>query len=294
MMLVELAVGDSYGAGFEFTSDAFIAQNNDLSKYRQHPKWEGQTEAGHYTDDTQMTIAVAEALLSGKPWTKELLADKFVECYKRDPRNSYARAFNKFLTEIKDGTEMLQKISPKSDKSGAAMRASPLGLLPKIDDVLSQGKIQASVTHDTPDGTNAALAASLMVHYFAYDLGKKADLGAFIGKHVPNDWTSPWAGKVGVKGWQTVKAAITVVARCSSLSEVLRLAVSLGGDVDTVCVIAMSSASLCGEIKNDIPLVLKDSLENGPYGRDYLAKLDKDLFSKFGISKTLDDRWSAI
>ena len=121
------------------------------------------------------------------------------------------------------------------------MRASPVGLFPKIEEVLEKTKLQASVTHDTPDGIQSAQAAALAVHYFAYNLGNKADLGKFIEQHVPNNWSLPWNGKVGSKGWQSTKAAISVIVKAKSLSEVLLMGVALGGDVDTVCTIAMSA-----------------------------------------------------
>jgi hypothetical protein len=33
-----------------------------------------------------MSLAIAEAMLSDLKWSREFLADKFVECFKRDPR----------------------------------------------------------------------------------------------------------------------------------------------------------------------------------------------------------------
>lgn len=291
-MLVELAVCDSYGGAFEYTEVDFVKKNNDLLGFKEHPKWKDQLNAGQYTDDTQMTIAIAEAVLSGV-LTKKLIADKIVECYKRDPRNSYARSFNKFLQEIQTGDEFLGKIKPNSDKSGAAMRASPIGLFPSIPEVLEKSKLQATLTHDTPNGIQAAQAAALLVHYFAYDLGKKEDLGKFVEKHVPNNWTSPWSGKVGQKGWHSTKAAITLLVSCSSLSEILKEGVEFTGDVDTVCTIAGAAASFSKEIKNDLPLVLVQNLENGSYGRDYLKKLDGLLLSKFGL-KAPDSVWDVL
>ncbi|WP_390624114.1 ADP-ribosylglycohydrolase family protein [Fodinicola feengrottensis] len=88
-MLVELAVGDAYGAGFEYADPDFVASNNTLNRYVQHPKHSG-IRPGQYTDDTQMTLAVAELLVSNEPWTEGSVADKFVEVFRRDPREGYA------------------------------------------------------------------------------------------------------------------------------------------------------------------------------------------------------------
>ncbi len=61
-MMIELAIGDAYGAGFEYAPDTFIREKNDLSAYVQPPRH--TIKPGCYTDDTQMAIAVAEAMLT--------------------------------------------------------------------------------------------------------------------------------------------------------------------------------------------------------------------------------------
>jgi hypothetical protein len=38
-MLLELAIGDAYGAGFEFAADRIVREQNDLSCYVQHPRY---------------------------------------------------------------------------------------------------------------------------------------------------------------------------------------------------------------------------------------------------------------
>lgn len=60
-MILEAAIGDAYGAGFEFRDLDFIFQNNDLTQYHKHGLY---TEIyKRYTDDTQMAIAISELLL---------------------------------------------------------------------------------------------------------------------------------------------------------------------------------------------------------------------------------------
>ncbi len=149
-MLLELAVGDAYGAGFEYVDDDVIRAHNDLTRFVKHPRH--PIVPGNYTDDTQMSIAIAEAIVSGAPWTPQLLADKFVEAFKRDPRPGYARGFYQFLRRIKTGAQFLAEIEPTSDKSGAAMRAAPIGILPGTAQVIERATIQAAITHNTPDG----------------------------------------------------------------------------------------------------------------------------------------------
>ena len=281
-MLIELAIGDAYGAGFEYAPDIFIRQHNRATHYVQHPRH--QIRPGCYTDDTQMSLAIAESLLSGERWTPENLAARFVRAFRRDPRLGYARGFQAFLEEVEDGGEFLAMIRPDSDKSGAAMRAAPLGVLPTIGQVVDRCRVQARITHDTVDGTNAAVAAALLVHYCLHDLGPKDDVGRFLEGQVPGAWAAPWTGKVGPKGWMSVRAAITAVARNASLESLLQDCIAFTGDVDTVASIAMAAASCSREYARDLPENLLLMLENGPFGRDYLLDLDARLMALGGES----------
>jgi ADP-ribosylglycohydrolase len=279
-MLVELAVGDAYGAGFEYVSPALVRAHNDLTGYRTHPRH--AIAAGSYTDDTQMSLAIAEALVDGVDWTPLNLATKFVEVFKRDPREGYASRFHGFLEHVGSGEQFLAEIRAGSDKSGAAMRACPVGVLPDLAEVLERTRIQAAITHDTPDGIAAACAAALMPHYFHYRLGPRADLGRFLAEHVPGDWATPWAGKVGAQGWMSVRAAVTALQDGESLADVLRRCIAWTGDVDTVATIALAAGSCAADLASDLPEALIDGLESGPYGRHYLAALDDRLMSLSG------------
>jgi ADP-ribosylglycohydrolase len=275
-MLIELAIGDAYGAGFEYADEMSIY--NDLSRYVQHPRH--RLNPGSYTDDTQMSIAIAEVIVSQAPWTPEVLADSFVTCFKRDRREGYAGGFYNFLVNIQDGEEFLARIRPDSDKSGAAMRAGPIGIYSTPAKVIEAASIQAAITHNTPDGINAAVAAALMTHYFIYRLGPKRKLGQFLeGYVVSGEWSKPWEGQVKSKGWMSVRAAITALIRNESMSELLQDCIAFTGDVDTVATIALAAGSCSEEIRQDIPMHLVTGLENGAYGRDYLIELDKQLMS---------------
>ncbi|HEY9611335.1 ADP-ribosylglycohydrolase family protein [Allocoleopsis sp.] len=276
-MLLELAIGDAYGAGFEYADSELVQRYNDLSQYIQHPRH--PLKPGSYTDDTQMSLAIAETLVAGEPWTPEVLAHRFVTTFKRDQREGYAGKFYRFLLQVETGQQFLEGINWTSDKSGAAMRAAPIGVLPTIEQVIEATTIQAAITHNTPDGINAAIAAALMSHYFIYKLGSKQELGRFLDAHVSGEWSKPWQGKVGSKGWMSVRAAITAVMRNDSLSELLKDCIAFTGDVDTVGAIALAAGSCSEEIAQDLPHHLIDGLENGTYGRDYLIDLDRRLIS---------------
>lgn len=274
-MMIELAIGDAYGAAFEYAPTRMVREQNDLSAYRQHP---GHGIApGRYTDDAQMSIAVAEAMLSDEPWSRYLLAHHFVDAFKRDPREGYARGFYAFLEEVETADEFLDCIRPNSDKSGAAMRAVPIGLFSDPGTVIDRCTLQAKLTHDTPDGISAAVVASLLTHYFVYDLGPKSDATQFLSDFVPGPWQAPWVGKVGHKGIWSVHAAIWAIMSNDSLSQILKACIDYTGDVDTVATIALGAASFCTEVDNDLPDVLFEGLENDGFGLDYLRDLDRSL-----------------
>src|SRR6476620_4565478 len=261
-MLIELAIGDAYGAGFEFVDQQTIELYNNLNGYIKHPRHD--IEPGCYTDDTQMSLAVAEAIVSREPWTPELLATKFVAAFHRDRRLGYAGKFYNFLLQVQDSKEFLENIHYASDTSGSAMRSGPIGIFPTIEKVIENATIQAAITHNTPDGINAAIAAALMSHYFIYQLGL---------------WSIPWQGEVSTKGLVCVRAAITAVMLHDSMSKLLQACIAFSGDVDTVATIALAAGSCSSEIAQDLPENLVQGLENKSYGRDYIRELDRQLMN---------------
>jgi ADP-ribosylglycohydrolase len=204
-MLLELAVGDAYGSGFEYRDAAAVAAHNTLERYVRRPNQ--RIAPGCYTDDTQMSIAIAEAISSGEAWTRDLVARAFVRAFKRDPREGYAAGFYQFLHHVQDASQLLEEIDPRSDKSGAAMRAGPIGVFASIATVKKYATLQARVTHDTTDGINAAVAAALMTHYFLYQLGPKEYLwgpkstwAPFLNRTYPGSGLFPGSARWARKG----------------------------------------------------------------------------------------------
>lgn len=274
-MLLELAIGDAYGSGFEYVSERLVRERNDLTGYIQHPRH--PLAPGRYTDDTQMSIAIVEAMLSGREWTAELLASRFVAVFQRDPRQGYSRRTYGALSTARDGADFLARLDPVSDTSGAAMRGAAIGLYRTPAEVLSRSGMQAALTHNTPDGIRAAQAASLMTHYTHYGLGSKGELPAFLALHLPGDWAAPWHGKVGHPGIASVRAALTALLQCERMSDLLQMCVGFTGDVDTVAAIALAAGACCTEVEQDLPPALYAGLERGPCGHDFLVALDRRL-----------------
>lgn len=303
---MELAVGDAYGSCFEATSKEFIERNNDLH-YEIHPrilkrypadKQPTLVPSGHYTDDTQMSIAVAEMMLDDDfDWyDQELIAEKFLEVFKRDERRGYTPYFFMTLLNSYSGKELLSKLNGKSDKSGAFMRASPIGFYSDLNEVKEKAVLQAVVTHDSWVGRNSAIGSAMMVYYFRNKLGKKSDLTNWLCENhfkqtlratqpfeAYGELVKPWTpeNRVRVHGWDCFQAAVYAIEQCDSLSELLYLCVQLGGDSDTVATVAMAAASFCEEYELSIPQNLVDELEDKKFGRKFLIDLDSKLEEKF-------------
>ncbi|MEK6233973.1 MAG: ADP-ribosylglycohydrolase family protein [Planctomycetales bacterium] len=266
------AIGDAYGFCFEFADAEFVRRHNDL-EYHQHPKFD--VRPGNYSDDTQMQLALAELLVSGEEWTPLNIAEAFVQVFKRDPRQGYAKRFRALMEDVRDGAELIERLRPESDRNGAAMRAPVLGMLPKIHDVIEHAAIQAAVTHRTRGGIDSAVAAALLSHYFVYELGPRNQLPEFLDQEVPGyNWSRTWIGKVPVHGISTVRAAVTAITASASLSELLRNCVAFTGDVDSVATVACAGVSSSPGFPRDVPTELWRNLESSRYGRDDLIKTD--------------------
>lgn len=282
-MLIETAIADAFGAGYEFNDIGLAKFGGKVDAgYIQHPRHKG-LRPGMYTDDTQMSIALAECIVSGDKWTQYNIVKHFLNAFLRDPRDGYSRNFQSFLETKANQTPegFLENIKPDSDKCGGAMRVGPVGLFAKsIDQCKEMATIQAEITHKTKDGVNAAVAAALMGFYLHHTIEETKFLPAFLEARVPGyGWKTEWSGKVGVKGIPCVHAALWAIVLHKSQRDMLEWIVALRGDVDSVAAIAFSAASDTKgmPLKEDLPSNLFDTLENGQYGRDYIVELDKKL-----------------
>lgn len=291
-MISHIAIADAYGAGFEYSAPTPDRPNTGLA-YVAHPTHH-TVRPGMYTDDTQMSIAVAEVLLGGDH-TPLAFADAFVAAFHRDPRDGYARGFQAFLPTTTSGADFLARIKPNSAKSGGAMRAGPVGLLADVHDVLALSALQARLTHDTPEGVAAAQAAALMVHHQARLQAPLATLPAFLDAHVPGHvWSRPLEGPAEHGGVDIVRGALHALIGATSLHDLLVRTVDVGGDVDTVAAIAMAPASVSAHLDRIVPEPLVWALEDGPYGRRFLEELDHRLAACFGLPDLARQLWTTL
>jgi ADP-ribosyl-[dinitrogen reductase] hydrolase len=274
-MLIEVAIGDAYGAGFEFVEDDIIEKHNKLESY-----YESRTDdirAGQYTDDTQMSIAIAELLISKSKFNEIEIAQKFIDVFNRDKRHGYAKGFYNFLLNIEDAQSFINKINPESVRNGAAMRSVPLSYIKDKEELKKKAKLQAQLTHDTHEGIVSSQAVALIGHYFLYEKMKKEKLRDQLLLDTDEMFIINKKDRVMCEAIDTIDAVLTVLINSSTYSEILLKSVDLGGDTDSVASMALGLASLSEEFKNDLPKFLYNDLENKKYGKDYIINLDEKL-----------------
>lgn len=304
-MLLRIAQADAYGAGAEY-----LDRSKYPDVYQKLLAFEGYVAhpthgrvAGIYTDDTQMSLAIAELILQGVPdatgFTKLQVANNLVKAFQRDPRTGYARRFQKFLESnlAGNGNLFLQNIRPTSSKNGAAVRAVPIGVLPTVGEVIQLGHVNASITHDTPDGHLSSVLVALLSHFAFYT---NEPFGRFVPwlyqNHrdvVPREWfaiihyffRTPWResvsrgdGKHSI-AWKTMHAVVQLLRRTDCLKQSMLQAIAWGGDVDSVAAIAWGIQSI--RCRDSFPAWLEEDLEAGPYGVLYLKDLGAQLMEKY-------------
>lgn len=278
-MLLKIAVSDAYGAGFEFAEESIIEKEHDMKRY--YGSRIDDLLPGQYTDDTQMTVAIMELMLSEKEWNEHNVAEAFLNVFKRDSRKGYAKGFYGFLLDTDNAIDFNKNIINNSIRNGAAMRSVPLGVYPTIEEVKERTRIQARVTHDTFQGIISSQAVSLMSHYFIYNIGDKKGLKSFIEKELEYLFIDNKTNRTECDGIDTVNAVFTVLKNNDTLSGIINDSVLLGGDTDSVASIAVGIASFSSEFEDDLPSFLFEDLENEKYGKDFLKKLDEAFFSKY-------------
>ncbi|KAA2254879.1 ADP-ribosylglycohydrolase family protein [Solihabitans fulvus] len=165
--LYGLAYGDALGAPTEFLDLAQIVQ-----RYGTDGPRELVGNPALITDDTQMTLAVAEALLLADELTPQqlepLLREAFVRWWEspennRAPGMTCLRACELLATGMR-----WQTATGRSSKGcGANMRVAPVGLLPGVDDPVraAVAQFQAALTHGHPTGLAASELTAFAVHW---------------------------------------------------------------------------------------------------------------------------------
>lgn len=180
-----------------------------------------------FTDDTVLTVALADSILTGKPYAENMR--RFYHWY---PNAGYGGQFHRWA-----GTANAPAYN--SWGNGAAMRISPAGYaFDDLDTVLGKAEEYTAVTHNHPEGIKGGQATAAAI--FMARTGKSRDeikhfiesrFGYDLSRHVDAirpDYT------FDVSSQNTTPQAIRAFIDSTDFEDALRTAVSLGGDCDTL------------------------------------------------------------
>nr|WP_320118103.1 ADP-ribosylglycohydrolase family protein [uncultured Marinifilum sp.] len=189
-----------------------------------------------FTDDTVLTIAVADSILNNKDYSQTILN------YGRKYRGrGYGGNFRNWL----------KSNNPKpygSYGNGSAMRVSAVGFAYNdIDRVLEVAKQTAEVTHNHPEGIKGAQATAVAI-FLARQGKSKQEIKNYISStfNYNLDFTldeirPTYEFDVSCQG--SVPQAIVAFLESSDFESAIRLAISIGGDSDTIACITGGIAS---------------------------------------------------
>ncbi|MCX6753020.1 MAG: ADP-ribosylglycohydrolase family protein [Candidatus Nomurabacteria bacterium] len=162
-----VAIGDAFGVGFEFKSRPWIRQNIFFDKFiNMWTEWNGKKNniiPGAYSDDTEHTLGVIEALLSNEPFSKELLLKKFKHEYESDKlRKGFPRDGHGSIEKWYKGEQTINEVRKEQAMrvdpgNGPVMRCVPLIFIP-LGKRWDYCYINANSTHPN----NIACKATLM------------------------------------------------------------------------------------------------------------------------------------
>jgi ADP-ribosylglycohydrolase len=214
-----------------------------------------------FTDDTVMTVAIAEALLAGEPYD---FIGPLKAWYRRHPHVGYGKTFARWAAHPTDRDPY------RSWGNGSAMRVSPVAwACADLDQVVRVAAASAAVTHDHPEGIAGAQAVAACA-FIARTGGTKGDIRAcatgYYGARMERTLAQIRPGYAfDVSCIGSVPEAIIAFLEADSFEGALRNAVSLGGDSDTQACIA---GAIAEGFYGGVPHAIRDEV---------LRRLDDDL-----------------
>ena len=246
-------IGDIVGSVYEF----------DNTKRTDFPFFSDRCS---YTDDSIMTVAVAEWLLTDNKHTHESLENimvRYAHVYE-SPMGGYGGGFAQWLfrperlVDYRTGELAGKRVPYNSWGNGAAMRASAVGWkFRTLEETEKVAALSASITHDHPEGIKGAQATAAAI--FLARTGKtKQEIKDYIQNRFGYDLDTHTDEIRKTYGWEdscqgTVPPAIRAFLDSTDFESAIRIAVSLGGDSDTLaCITGGIAEAYYGEIPDAI------------------------------------------
>lgn len=231
--MIGAIIGDIAGSSYEF---------NNTFDYN-FPIF---TRDKDFTDDTICTVAIADAILNGIDYQTSLRT----WCRKYPhPMGEYGGYFLNWV--------MRHDPCPyNSFGNGSAMRVSPVAwLFDNEQDVVNEAERSAAVTHNHPEGIKGAVAIAVAIFRMRTASTKSSDIFENVAKEYYGDnvfSNLPEKGFFDVTCQGCVPLALYIASRAATFEDAIRLAVSYGGDTDTVGAIVGSLAEAQYAISSDM------------------------------------------
>ena len=267
--MIGAIMGDMIGAPYEFDRSP---------KTKEFPLF---SRGSKFTDDSVMTVAVAEALMDTIGKSDDEIKDALVASMQKwghkYPNAGYGGMFYRWL----------RKKNPQpygSFGNGSAMRVSSAGwLYDTLEETRHMARLTAEVTHNHPEGIKGAEATASAI-FLARNGSTKEEIKEYIisefGYDLSRTCDEIRPGYYHVETCQqTVPEAITAFMEGTDFEDVIRTAVSLGGDCDTLTCIAGGMAEAMYDIPEDMANECRKRLP-----KDMLAVVER--FDNFRSRKT--------
>jgi ADP-ribosylglycohydrolase len=205
----------------------------------------------HFTDDSVLTLAVAEAILEGKNYQQKIL-----DFAKRYPQAGYGGRFQNWVRS--GGGEAYNSFG-----NGSAMRVSAIGWAFNNEvEVLQEAQASAEVTHNHSEGIKGAQATALAIFLARKGVHKDLILQRIINQFnysldfSLNDIRPNYDFDVTCQG--TVPPALVAFYESQNYEDAVRKAISLGGDADTLAAI---TGAIAEAYYGGIPIWLEKEIE---------------------------------
>jgi ADP-ribosylglycohydrolase len=238
-------IGDLAGSRFEHhphkSKDFDLLVFGDFN-LRRGSSFNENGRASYFTDDTVMTIAVAKSLLESNTNfsdLEELVISNIKDFGQRYPAAGYGGHFREWLQS--------PTILPyNSFGNGSAMRISPVAYFAKdLAEIRKLSKIISSVTHNHPEGIKGAEAVASTI-WLALKGQSKDEIKKFVEDNYYSldfDYNELLENyKFDVTCQNSVPQSIFAFLISENYEDAIRIAVSIGGDADTMACIAGSIA----------------------------------------------------
>jgi ADP-ribosyl-[dinitrogen reductase] hydrolase len=235
-----LAIGDALGAPAEFMTSGEIAAKYGLLKELVGGGWL-RLKPGQTTDDTDMALCIARALVSNGGWSLTAIADNFAAWLKSRPVDVGDTCRRGIRNYMLHGT-LETPLNEWDAGNGAVMRMLPAALFTVGDEARMTECVvaQARLTHNHPLSDAACITFGRLIHLSLLGYAKsrlRREVDGLVASHETFRF-DPYRGLATGYVVDTMQTVFHYFFRSRSFEECLVTTVNQGGDADTTGAIA--------------------------------------------------------